>query len=62
MTFSRYYLQGFANGVKKVTQSTPMIAIVNAFISVMSIIIAASIFTLIGALPEMFIKLYKPDY
>ncbi|AIV03839.1 hypothetical protein MGM1_4740 [Candidatus Malacoplasma girerdii] len=42
MTFSRYYLQGFANGVKKVTQSTPMIAIVNAFISVMPIIIAAS--------------------
>ncbi len=62
MTFGRYYLQGFANGIKKFTQSTPMVAIVNAFISAMPIIIAASIFTLIGALPEMFAKLSNPDF
>ncbi len=52
-SLGRYYLQTFANGIKRFTQSKWMVAIVNGFIAVMPIIITASIFTLLSALPEM---------
>lgn len=52
-SFGKYYLTAFANGIKRFTQSKWMVAIVNGFIAVMPIIITASIFTLLSALPEM---------
>ncbi len=56
-TFGKYYLQTFANGIKRFTQSKWMVAVVNGFIAVMPIIITASIFTLLGALPEMILTI-----
>ncbi|MCF0227426.1 MAG: PTS sugar transporter subunit IIC, partial [Malacoplasma sp.] len=56
ISLGKYHLTNFANGIKKITNSTPMVSIVNAFIAMMPIIIAASIFTLLAALPEMVIK------
>ncbi len=56
-TFGKYYLQAFANGIKRFTQSKWMVAVVNGFIAVMPIIITASIFTLLGALPEMILTI-----
>ena len=58
VSLGKYHLNNFANGIKKFTNSTPMVSIVNAFIAMMPIIIAASIFTLLAALPEMFIKVF----
>ena len=50
---TKYYFTKVATGIKKFTQTMCMKSIVNGFISAMPVIIVASIFTLLTALPEM---------
>ncbi len=67
MSIGKYYINVFVKGVKKFTSTLCMTSIINGFISVMPVIIVASIVTLIVALPQMVMSVVYgsagiPDY
>lgn len=61
MSTGKYYMTKVADGIKGFTQTMCMKSIVNGFIAVMPVIIVASIFTLLVALPEMVMSVALSD-